>query len=117
MSHRTKMNIISLHAKTAFTISEIHRKVERSQRTDLEEFYPTVDLKDSQMNEKLQEWQDYYNEDRLHGSLNGRTPWEKWQDLSMKTPYRDEVEAAFDETKERLRLQNYKDDLYWQKLK
>ena len=35
----------------------------------------------------------------------------------MKTPYQDEVEAAFDESKERLRLQNYKDDLYWQKLK
>jgi len=35
----------------------------------------------------------------------------------MKTPYRDEVEATFNESKERLRLQNYKDDLYWQELK
>jgi len=33
----------------------------------------------------------------------------------MQTPYHDE--AAFDESKERLRLQNYRDDLYWQKLK
>lgn len=92
-------------------------KVERSQRTDLEEFYSTIDLQDSELSQKLQDWQDYYNEFRPHGSLNGETPWEKWNELVMKTTYRDEVEAAFDESKERLRLQNYKDDLYWQKLK
>lgn len=85
----------------------LNGKVERSQRTDLEEFYPTVDLKDPELKKKLQEWQDYYNEFRPHGSLNGKTPWEKWNDLFMQTPYHDEVEAAFDETKERLRLQNY----------
>lgn len=95
----------------------LNGKVERSQRTDLEEFYPTVDLKDPELKKKLHDWQDYYNEFRPHGSLNGKTPWEKWGDLFMQTPYRDEVEAAFDESKERLRLQNYKDDLYWQKLK
>jgi len=49
--------------------------------------------------------------------LNGKTPWEKWGDLFMQTPYHDEVEAAFDTSEERLRLQNYRDDLYWQKLK
>jgi transposase InsO family protein len=95
----------------------LNSKVERSQRTDLEGFYPTVDLKDPELKKKLQEWQDYYNEFRPHGSLNGKTPWEKWGGLFMQTPYHDEVEAAFDESKERLRLQNYKDDLYWQKLK
>jgi hypothetical protein len=62
-------------------------------------------------------WGTGHNEFRPHGSLNGRTPWEKWYELALKTPYHDEVEAAFDESKERLRLQNYKDDLYWQKLK
>lgn len=95
----------------------LNGKVERSQRTDLEEFYPTVDLRDPELRRKLQDWQDYYNEFRPHGSLNSKTPWEKWNELAIKTPYRDEVEAAFDESKERLRLQNYKDDLYWQKLK
>ncbi len=95
----------------------LNGKVERSQRTDLEEFYPTVDLKDSNLRQKLADWQDYYNEFRPHGSLNSKTPWEKWNELAIKTPYRDEVEAAFDESKERLRLQNYKDDLYCQKLK
>lgn len=95
----------------------LNGKVERSQSTDLEEFYPTIDLQDSELSRKLRDWQDYYNEFRPHGSLNGKTPWEKWNELVMKTPYHDEVEAAFDESKERLRLQNYRDDLYWQKLK
>jgi hypothetical protein len=58
-----------------------------------------------------------YNEHRVHGSLNGKTPWEKWWDLLFAAPYRDEVEALFDETKEPLRLQNYKDDLLLLKLK
>jgi transposase InsO family protein len=95
----------------------LNGKVERSQRTGLEEFYPTVDLQDPTLSDKLRDWQDYYNEYRPHGSLAGKTPWEKWFDLAMKTPYQDEVEAAFDDSKERLRLQNYRDNLYWQKLK
>ncbi len=95
----------------------LNGKVERSQRTDLEEFYPTVDLQDPDLSDKLRDWQDYYNEFRPHGSLDGKTPWEKWNDLVMQTPYQDEVEAAFDDSKERLRLQNYRNDLYWQKLK
>lgn len=95
----------------------LNGKVERSQRTDLEEFYPTVDLADSDLKQKLDDWQCYYNEFRIHGSLNGRTPWEKWYDLLFKAPYQDEVEALYDESKEPLRLQNYKDDLLLQKLK
>jgi transposase InsO family protein len=95
----------------------LNGKVERSQRTDLEEFYPTVELKDPDLKMKLQDWQDYYNEFRPHGSLNGKTPWEKWWELAGKTPYSDDVFAMYDQTKERLRLQNYKDDLYCQKLK
>jgi len=74
-------------------------------------------LKDPALSQKLPDWQDYYNEFRPHGSLNSKTPWEKWNELAIKTPYRDEVEAVFDESKERLQLQNYTDDLYWQKLK
>ncbi len=95
----------------------LNGKVERSQRTDLEEFYPTVELKDPNLKMKLQDWQHYYNEFRPHGSLNGKTPWEKWWELAGKTPYSDDVFAMYDETKERLRLQNYRDDLYCQKLK
>lgn len=93
-------------------LPHLNGKVERSQKTDVKEFDPTVNLKDPELIKKLQEWQDYYNEFRSHDSLNGKIPWEKWYELALTTPYHDEVEAAFDESKERLRLQNYRHDLY-----
>jgi hypothetical protein len=57
------------------------------------------------------EWQDYYNHFRVHGSLKGQTPWEKWWDLASKTPNHEEVEALYDDSKERVKLQNYRADL------
>jgi transposase InsO family protein len=42
----------------------LNGKVERSQKTDLEEFYATADLQDPALAEKLDEWQVYYNESR-----------------------------------------------------
>jgi transposase InsO family protein len=62
----------------------LHGKVERSQRTDLEEFYPTVDLRAENLLEQLGDWQAHYNEHRIHGSLNGRTPWEVWSGTSER---------------------------------
>jgi hypothetical protein len=41
----------------------------------------------------------------------------KMDGVTNENPYHDEVEATFDDSKEWLRLQNYRDDLYWQKLK
>lgn len=53
----------------------LNGKVERSQRTDKEEFYSTVNLNlDELKNETLPEWQHYYNWQRAHGSLKGKTP-------------------------------------------
>jgi len=39
----------------------LNGKVERSQRTDIEEFYATVDLKTPDLSQQLQSWQDHYN--------------------------------------------------------
>ena len=39
----------------------LNGKVERSQKTDLEEFYPTIDLKAVDLENLLSEWQHYYN--------------------------------------------------------
>ncbi len=58
----------------------------------------------------MREWQDYYNHERPHGSLNNKTPWEKWFELADKTPLREEVEALYDPAKERIREQNYRAD-------
>jgi transposase InsO family protein len=56
----------------------LNGKVERSHRIDAEEFYRLLDgavIDDAQVfNNKLQEWEDYYNYHRPHGGLDGQTP-------------------------------------------
>ena len=60
----------------------LNGKVERSHRVDDEEFYQLLD-KDGitddihLFNEKLREWEDYYNYHRPHGALDGQTPYER----------------------------------------
>ena len=55
----------------------LNGKVERSQKTDLSEFYPTVDLSDPDLEQRIEEWQFFYNWNRPHGSLQGQTPMDK----------------------------------------
>jgi len=64
----------------------LNDKVERLQRTDLEEFYPTVDLNNPALSQQLQDWQDHYNQHRPHGALQGRTPWQVWLEKLTVTP-------------------------------
>lgn len=57
-------------------------KVERSHRIDAQEFYQLLDqggvTDDIHLfNEKLREWEDYYNYHRPHGALDGQTPYER----------------------------------------
>lgn len=56
----------------------LNGKVERSHRIDSEEFYRLLEgqvIDDVNLfNNKLQEWEDYYNYDRPHGALTGSTP-------------------------------------------
>lgn len=95
----------------------LNGKVERSQKTDLEEFWATADLTGTDLEKRLDDWQVYYNEFRPHGSLHGQTPWERWGELSLKTPFMDEVEALYDPSKERIQHQNYRVELELRKLK
>ncbi|GAA2397481.1 IS481 family transposase [Actinomadura vinacea] len=64
----------------------LNGKVERSHRIDAEEFYSMLDgvlIDDAEVfNDKLREWEDYYNYDRPHGGLGGQTPYER---LKQKT--------------------------------
>jgi transposase InsO family protein len=39
----------------------LNGKVERSQRADLEEFWPTIDLRSPDLAERLAEWQHFWN--------------------------------------------------------
>ena len=89
----------------------LNGKVERSQRTDLEEFYATVDLCAEDLAQRLDDWQSHYNEFRVHGSLDGRTPWQVWYERARLTPLCEEVEALYDESIERIRHPDYRIDL------
>jgi transposase InsO family protein/transposase-like protein len=64
----------------------LNGKVERSHRIDGEEFYRMLDgvvVDDARVfNDKLQEWEDFYNYHRPHGALGGQTPYER---LKQKT--------------------------------
>ena len=64
----------------------LNGKVERSHRIDGEEFYRRLDgvvIDTAELfNERLQEWENFYNYDRPHGSLGGQTPYER---LRQKT--------------------------------
>jgi transposase InsO family protein len=59
----------------------LNGKVERSHRIDEEEFYRMlkgVVIDDSQLfNDRLREWEDFYNFNRPHGALGGQTPYER----------------------------------------
>lgn len=59
----------------------LNGKVERSHRIDQEEFYRMLDgamIDDTKLfNDRLQEWENFYNYHRPHGSLDGQTPYER----------------------------------------
>jgi hypothetical protein len=84
----------------------LNGKVERAQRTDLEEFYAITDLQDSHLRDQLGEWQQYYNWERIHGSI-GMAPIDRFLELKDKTPFWDEVINNYDRSKELIRDQNY----------
>jgi len=67
----------------------LNGKVERSHRIDGEEFYRMlkgVVIDDAQLfNDKLQEWQDFYNYHRPHGALGGQTPYERLRQKAAAT--------------------------------
>ena len=96
----------------------LNGKVERSQKTDLEEFYAISDLSNFEsLQEELSQWQFFYNWQRPHGSLQGKTPSEIVGNLSEKTPLSEEVFKNYYGENERIQIANYQTDLAVIKLK
>jgi transposase InsO family protein len=96
----------------------LNGKVERSQKTDLEEFYAVTDLSDfEKLKEQLSEWQFFYNWQRPHGSLGGKTPSQIVGDLSEKALLTEAVLKNYDIKNERIQIANYQHDLAIRKLK
>ena len=60
---------------------QLNGKVERSHRSDQEEFYQLLNYKnDVDLKKKLAEWEQFYNLARPHGAHKGRTPYESLRD-------------------------------------
>ena len=95
----------------------LNGKVDKSQRTDKEEFYPTVDLVLKSITDTVSEWQFYYNWQRTHGSLGGMTPAEKATQSSDKTPFQENVSDGYVIENERIKVSTYQADLKLRKLK
>lgn len=89
----------------------LNGKVERSQKTDLEEFYATANLNSPKLKYRLEEWQFYYNWQRPHSSLGNKSPIDRVCELLKKTPFWDEVTEKYDPSKEFIRDQNYELDM------
>jgi len=94
----------------------LNGKVERSQKTDLYEFWPSADLRSTALGEALEEWQMFYNWHRPHGSLHGKTPIDRVCELLDQTPLSEATASAYDSKKERLRHPEYAVDLRLSKL-
>jgi transposase InsO family protein len=84
----------------------LNGKVERAQRTALEEFWPTTGLKAPELPSRLEAWRCFYNQHRPHTALGGKTPAERVKDLAGLIPSPETVHAAYDPTKEIIRSQN-----------
>ncbi len=56
---------------------QLNGKVERSHRTDKDEFYQLLTYRDDvDLEKKLAVWERFYNYDRPHGAHHGKTPYE-----------------------------------------
>lgn len=85
----------------------LNGKVERSHQTDLPEFHVTANLKDPELNNRLEEWQFHYNWYRPHSSLNGKTPIDIISEKRSITPFWVEVIYKYDPDNEPIQEQNY----------
>lgn len=95
----------------------LNGKVERSQKTDIDEFYSTANLQAPDLDQQLEEWQFFYNWHRPHGSLKGASPIDIICDLSEKTPFWADVYDNFDSTNEGIQERNYRLEMKLKQLK
>src|SRR4051812_48650959 len=74
------------------------------------EFYSSIDINDPELGNKLSQWEAYYNTQRPHSSLQGKTPFEKYKSLEKQALSQAEIDLAYEQTKEKIAVQNYKYD-------
>jgi transposase InsO family protein len=95
----------------------LNGKVERAQRTALEEFWATVDARAPDVGDQLAVWGHHYNWDRPHEALGGLCPIDRVCERLGKTPLRSDVDAAYDTARERIQVREYAVETALRKLK
>jgi len=95
----------------------LNGKVERAQRTMLEEFWAATDTKAADLDDQLALWVHHYNWHRSHEALHGLTPIDRVCALADKTPLWEAVSAAYEPDKERIRIRHYAVEMALQELK
>jgi transposase InsO family protein len=76
-----------LHSRIPRGCPESNGKVERSHRTDADEFYRRAQFKSTEeLAKQLARWEHEYDHRRLHLALGGRTPAERLGELRISTP-------------------------------
>jgi transposase InsO family protein len=78
----------------------LNGKVERVQRTALDEFWADADPADPALPEQFAAWQRFYNTARPHGGLGGHCPAERVAELLPKVPPVEAIHAAYDPRRE-----------------
>lgn len=69
------------HAYIKRGTPQLNGKVERSHRSDQQEFYQLLSYKgDVDLEAKLLQWEQFYNFHRPHGAFNGKTPYEAFRE-------------------------------------
>jgi transposase InsO family protein len=96
---------------------QLNGKVERAQRTILEEFWAMADPKAADVGEQLALWVHHYNWHRSHESLHGDTPVDRVCQRADKTPLWVAVCEAYDPAKERIQVRHHAIDIALRALK
>jgi len=95
----------------------LNGKVERAQRTLLEEFWSTVDARAPDLADQLGAWVHHYNWHRPHEALGGLCPIDRVCERIDRTPLWGEVGDAYDEARERIQVREYAVETSLRKLK
>jgi hypothetical protein len=88
----------------------LNGKVERSQLTDLNEFWSNHAPTEDEIDRRIEEWKFDYDWRRPHGSLGGKTPVDRTAELGEITPLAQQVQSAYDGLKERIRHREWRVD-------
>ena len=89
----------------------LNGKVERAQRTVLDEFWARADLAAPDIADQLADWFEFYNTSRPHSALGGLAPAERLTMLQAIVPTAEVARRAYQPGKEWIRTQHSRRDV------